>query len=186
MEPPVIFVIGNGRACASVFAPKQYHCGPRVASPYYFISACYWRVRHGINVEYVSNPDRKPRQVHHVEIAMPKETEPSKIFKERLRTAREELRKWSQSELAGRAGLPPSSVAHFESGSRKPSFDTLRRLANALEVTTDYLLGRVDNPGLAEAGDPLYRDVGKLTGNDRELAKDFLKMLAERSGANRK
>jgi len=82
--------------------------------------------------------------------------------------------------------LPPSSIAHFETGSRKPSFDTLRRLAGALEVTTDYLLGRVDDPALAEAGDPLYRDIGKLTGEDRELAKDFLKMLAERSEAKRK
>jgi len=79
-----------------------------------------------------------------------------------------------------------SSIAHFESGPRKPSFDTLRRLANALEVTTDYLLGRVDDPGLAEGGDPLYRDIGKLTGGDRELAKDFLKMLAERNKAKNK
>ena len=90
-------------------------------------------------------------------------TSPSEIFPVRLRAARD-LRQWSQSELAGRARLPPSSIAHFETGSRKPSFDTLRRLANALEVTTDYLLGRVDDPGLAEAGDPLYRDIGKLTG----------------------
>jgi transcriptional regulator with XRE-family HTH domain len=107
--------------------------------------------------------------------------QPSEIFKERLRAAREQLRKWSQSELAEKAGLPPSSIAHFEAGARKPSFDTLRKLATALEVTADYLLGRVDSPDLAEAGDPLYRDVGKLTGHDRELAKDFLKMLAQRS-----
>jgi len=123
---------------------------------------------------------RKERQVLYVEIAM-NENQPSEIFKERLRTAREQLRKWSQSELAKKAGLPPSSIAHFETGARKPSFDTLRKLANALEVTTDYLLGRVEMPGLAEAGDPLYRDVGKLSGHDRELAKDFLKMLAKRS-----
>jgi transcriptional regulator with XRE-family HTH domain len=111
--------------------------------------------------------------------------QPSEIFQERLKTARDGLRKWSQSELAARAGLPPSSIAHFETGSRKPSFDTLRRLANALEVTTDYLLGRTDDPALAEAGDPLYRDVGKLTGHDRELARDFLQMLAQRSDQKR-
>jgi transcriptional regulator with XRE-family HTH domain len=117
---------------------------------------------------------------------MGEDRQPSEIFQERLRKAREELRKWSQSELASRAKMPPSSIAHFETGSRKPSFDTLRRLANALDVTTDYLLGRSDNPGLAEAGDPLYRDMGKLTGRDRELARDFLKMLAERDQAKRK
>ena len=111
---------------------------------------------------------------------MTDERTPPDLCQERLRAAREP-RKWSQGELAEKAGMPPSSIAHFESGSRKPSFDTLRRLANALEVTTDYLLGRVEDPSLAEAADPLFRDVSKLTGNDRELAKDFLKMLAERN-----
>jgi transcriptional regulator with XRE-family HTH domain len=111
---------------------------------------------------------------------MDNERTPSDLFQERLRAARE-LRIWSQSDLASQASMPPSSIAHFESGSRKPSFDTLRRLANALEVTTDYLLGRVDDPSLAEASDPLFRDVSKLTGRDRDLAKDFLKMLADRN-----
>ena len=76
--------------------------------------------------------------------------------------------------------MPASSIAHFETGTRKPSFDSLRRLANALEITTDYLLGRVESPGLAQAGDPLYRDIGKLTGNDRDIAKEFLETLANR------
>lgn len=110
---------------------------------------------------------------------------PSEIFKKRLKEARN-LRGMSQSDLAGRAGLPPSSIAHFEAASRKPSFDTLHKIASALEVTADYLLGRTDEPALAESGDPLYRDIGKLSGHDREIAKDFLKMLAERSHAKNK
>jgi transcriptional regulator with XRE-family HTH domain len=116
---------------------------------------------------------------------MSKNAPPSDVFKERLRAARD-LRGYSQGVLAERAKMPPTSIAHFESGSRKPSFETLRRLANALEVTTDYLLGRVDQPELAEAGDPLFRDVGKLSGRDRELAKDFLEMLAKRNEARKK
>jgi transcriptional regulator with XRE-family HTH domain len=107
------------------------------------------------------------------------------MFMERLRFARK-MRQMKQSELAERAKLPPSSIAHFEAGSRKPSFDTLRRLATALEVTTDYLLGRVDEPGLAEAGDPLYRDMGRLTARDREIAKEFLEMLAKKAEAKQK
>lgn len=102
------------------------------------------------------------------------------VFVVRLKAARE-IRKWNQTDLAVKAGLPPSSIAHFEGGKRKPSFDTLKRLANALEVTTDYLLGRTDQPAQAQSGDALYRDVSKLTGDDRELAKDFLKMLALRN-----
>lgn len=116
---------------------------------------------------------------------MTTDRDPSELFCERLRAARD-MRSWSQGELAQKAGMPPSSIAHFETGSRKPSFDTLRRLANALEVTTDYLLGRVEDPNLATAADPLYRDVGKLTGNDRQLAKDFLEMLANRNKDKKK
>lgn len=111
---------------------------------------------------------------------MTEERSPSELFQQRLKAARE-LRKWNQSDLASQAGMPPSSIAHFESGSRKPSFDTLRRLANALEVTTDYLLGRVEDPSLSDSADPLFRDVSKLTAHDRELAKDFLRMLTDRN-----
>jgi transcriptional regulator with XRE-family HTH domain len=111
---------------------------------------------------------------------MSKDLKPSDIFTIRLRNARENIRRWSQSQLAERAKMPPSSIAHFETGKRKPSFDTLRRLANALDVTTDYLLGRVDDPALAEAGDPLYRDMGKLTADDRDTARLFIKALADR------
>jgi transcriptional regulator with XRE-family HTH domain len=138
-------------------------------------------------MQYVSTltSDWQCSQLKYGDIDMTNERSPSELFQERLKAARE-LRKWSQGNLANHAGMPPSSIAHFESGSRKPSFDTLRRLANSLEVTTDFLLGRVDDPGLAEAGDPLFRDVGKLTGGDRELAKDFLKMLAARNQAKHK
>lgn len=115
---------------------------------------------------------------------MTEETSPSEIFRARLRKARD-LRGWNQVDLAERAGMPASSIAHFEAGSRKPSFESLRRLANALEITTDYLLGRADDPELAQAGDPLFRDIGKLSGDDREIAKGFLKMLADRNAAKK-
>ena len=91
----------------------------------------------------------------------------------------------SQVELAKAAGLPPTSIAHFEGGGRKPSFDNLRKLANALNVTTDYLLGRVDEPDMAQAADPLARHGAKLTEENRSLAEDFMRMLADRDRKGR-
>lgn len=102
------------------------------------------------------------------------------VFAKRLRAARD-LRGMNQGELARKAGLPASSIAHFESGGRKPSFDNLRRLATALNVTTDYLLGRVAEPEQAAAADPLYRHVSQISDADRTLAADFLEMLANRN-----
>jgi len=111
---------------------------------------------------------------------MTEKSDSAAIFQQRLKKARE-LREWNQAELGDKAGMPASSIAHFETGTRKPSFESLRRLANALEITTDYLLGRVDSPDLAQAGDPLFRDIGKLSADDREIAKGFLEMLAQRN-----
>jgi transcriptional regulator with XRE-family HTH domain len=102
------------------------------------------------------------------------------IFKQRLVIARE-MRGISQLELARRAGIPQSSVSQFETGMRKPSFDNLRRMATTLEVSTDYLLGRVDEPHLAAEADSLYRDAQNLTDANRKLAHDFIQMLASRN-----
>ncbi len=105
-----------------------------------------------------------------------------RVFAERLRDARERLRGLTQAQLAEKTGLPSTSISHFENpeGTRKPSFDNLRRLAIALEVTTDYLLGRSnDHVGMPVADDALYRDVQNLTDADRELAQAMIKKMLE-------
>lgn len=105
-----------------------------------------------------------------------------KLFAERLRDAREKLRGLTQAQLAEKAGLPTTSISHFENpeGTRKPSFDNLRRLANALEVTTDYLLGRSDDHVGLTVDDPLYRDVQNLTEQDKEFAQAMITKLLEK------
>ena len=91
----------------------------------------------------------------------------------------------SQAELAKAAGLPASSIAHFESDARKPSSDSLGKLATALNVTTDYLLGRVDVADVASSDDPLARYGAQLSASDRALVEDFMRMLVERGGERR-
>ena len=96
-------------------------------------------------------------------------------FPERLRYVRE-VRQLSQVELAQKTKMPSTSISHLEAGSRKPSFDNLRRLAVALEVSTDYLLGRVEKLD-DQAPDTLYRDIQNLTETDRETIRRFADML---------
>ena len=79
------------------------------------------------------------------------------------------------------------AISHFEVGSRKPSFENLRRVADALNVTTDFLLGRVDDPeAVASDLDPLYRHWSKLSSEDQEIASSLLESLANRRNAKRK
>jgi transcriptional regulator with XRE-family HTH domain len=103
---------------------------------------------------------------------------PSSIFPKRLKAARE-LRGLSQDQLAERSRLQGSAISHFETGSRKPSFDNLKRLADALGVSTDYLLGRIDDPeGYAAPNDPLYRDMQRLNKKNRDFASQIIRNLA--------
>jgi transcriptional regulator with XRE-family HTH domain len=65
----------------------------------------------------------------------------SEDFRANLRRFRD-VRGLTQSEMADRAGIRAASVSHFETGQRAPSLETLVKLADALNVTVDALLGR--------------------------------------------
>ncbi|WP_419589064.1 helix-turn-helix domain-containing protein [Thiolapillus sp.] len=105
----------------------------------------------------------------------------SDIFQKRLVTARKK-RELSQDDLAKKSGLKPAAISHFETGARKPSFNNLKRLADALNVTADYLLGRTDDPeGFAEADVAFRHGFEQLSSEQREIALDFIEVLAKRS-----
>lgn len=108
---------------------------------------------------------------------MSSSTDREEIFASRLREVRE-LRGLSQAELAGKARLQPAAVSHFETGGRRPSFDNLRRLATALQVTTDYLLGRVDEVDANPTVDLAFRDYQKLSDRDREVIQGLIERMA--------
>lgn len=93
------------------------------------------------------------------------------IFAKRLLEIREK-RKLSQSELAAKADLQPAAIGHFENGRRSPSFHNVRKLATALNVSADYLLGRSDS---LQGATTAFRGEENLTDQDRE----FIQMMIE-------
>lgn len=110
----------------------------------------------------------------------------SEKFQDRLRKARQD-KGMSQSELAERAGFQPSAISHFETGTRAPSFDNLRKLADALGVSIDYLLGRqAESTAAGPVAEQLYRDFKKLSSSDQETVAGMAKMLAEKHARQRK
>ena len=48
--------------------------------------------------------------------------------------------KLSQKELGEKVGSDAKQICRYETGAYKPSIDTLKRLADVLGVTTDFLL----------------------------------------------
>lgn len=95
------------------------------------------------------------------------------LFPQRLQSIRGK-RELSQSELARKAGLQPSAIAHFEAGRRKPSFANIRALATALSVTTDYLLGT------EKAGTTAFRDEENLSDMDRGYIQGIIDMMVSK------
>lgn len=67
------------------------------------------------------------------------------VLADNLKRLRAE-RGWSQEELAYRAGLHRTFVAHVERGARNISLDNIERLALALETEPAILL-RADETG---------------------------------------
>ena len=51
-----------------------------------------------------------------------------------------------QKEIARGAGVPLRTYQRYENGEREPSASIIISLADFFGVSTDYLLGRTDNP----------------------------------------
>jgi transcriptional regulator with XRE-family HTH domain len=64
---------------------------------------------------------------------------------QRLRDARARLG-WSQRELARRCGIGDAQINKYEGGLSDPSSVILKRIAEVLDLSTDYLLGLTDDP----------------------------------------
>lgn len=64
----------------------------------------------------------------------------------RLRELREEIC-WSQREVGEACGIGRKSMVRLEGESSNPTAKELLTLARFYEVSTDYILGLVDDPG---------------------------------------
>ncbi len=62
------------------------------------------------------------------------------MLNQRIREVRQ-ARGMSQVELAGLLGVTKQSVSNWENDNIQPSIEMLVKLAQALAVSTDYLLG---------------------------------------------
>lgn len=55
-------------------------------------------------------------------------------------------RKIMQKQIAEGLNMPVRTYRRYENGEREPSVSTLAALADFFNVSTDYLLGRSNNP----------------------------------------
>lgn len=56
------------------------------------------------------------------------------------------LKDITQEDLSKIIGVTTSMVGMYETDARNPSYEVLKKIADYFEVTTDYLLGRTEEP----------------------------------------
>lgn len=70
-------------------------------------------------------------------------------FANRLREERERLG-LMQKEMAQKLEIPPNTYNGYETGKRSPSLEVARHIADTLEISVDYLLGRTDERNITK------------------------------------
>ena len=92
---------------------------------------------------------------------------------DRIKHCREKLG-LTQKELAKKADLSVVQLSRYETNARKPDPDALKQLADSLDVSVDYLLGRAHTGGVSFLGGP-----DEYTKEEIEYAKESIRTLRE-------
>jgi len=108
-----------------------------------------------------------------------------KTIGRRIREVRKKLG-LNQAKLATEAEITPSAISQIEAGDRTPSTTTLRRLAAALQVSTDYLLGSTDKSELKDilqdqTMQKFFRGFQNLSESDRQFIQKQVALLKAQS-----
>jgi len=104
---------------------------------------------------------------------------------QRVKALREKL-DMNQKELADKSGITQATISRIESQQVKQlKSEALSRLAEALRVTVDYLVGRTDTltPDEIIQSDPtaeyIFRGYEKLSADGRAQLKSFIRFLED-------
>lgn len=113
-----------------------------------------------------------------------------KMLAQRLRYVRK-IRGLSQEELGKKINSTKSTISNYENEYSTPSNEVLKDLADVLNTTTDYLLGRTERVEPKEdselekiLSDPqtniMFKDWEKMTIEQRQEALNFIRFLREK------
>lgn len=105
----------------------------------------------------------------------------AKQFSQRVRALR--LKRGMQSQvIAEKAGIARSTYAGYETQDRFPPIETLTKLAEILNTSTDYLVGLTDDPEPKELTrniNDYLKNMDRLNWNGVPLSNDELRPLRD-------
>jgi transcriptional regulator with XRE-family HTH domain len=98
------------------------------------------------------------------------------VLSERLKSARDH-KNLKQTQVKERTGINNKTLSGYENGVSIPDPDTLTRLADLYEVSTDYLYGRTNDPRLRVDGMPFLneKDENDIAKRMKQIREDLKK-----------
>jgi|SRR5690625_1293330 len=114
----------------------------------------------------------------------------NEVFGKRLKILRDRTG-LNQDSIAKEVGISRSRYSHYETNRVEPDLDLIRKLSDYHNVTTDYLLGKTDEPHVTEDdkkssiieriktefpdADLMFNDLASFTADDMQDVYDFIK-----------
>ena len=94
-------------------------------------------------------------------------------------SSRRRFLKLTQEELAHRIGTSQKQISKYENEEQEPTAGVLYKLADVLETTSDWLLGRVDTPDtqVINDNDVYERVVRKMHQMNPDERKFLVRMI---------
>ena len=89
-----------------------------------------------------------------------------------------DLRGLTQAQMGARSAIGAASISHFETGQRTPTLQTIVKLADALDVTVDALLGRAPVESSAHV-DPVFLQASKADAQTLETVRRVAEAILE-------
>ena len=93
---------------------------------------------------------------------------------------------WSQSDLANAIGISYAQIGRYETKGAQPSAEVLRKIADALNTTTDYLMyGDTDEKAMSSLSDAellqQFKAVDSMDNEDKMIIKKLIDAFITKS-----
>lgn len=76
---------------------------------------------------------------------------------------------WSQADLANKTGISQVMVGKYERGDASPSIEVAKKIADAFEVSLDFLVGEGQNASFDKKTMQRIEDIQKLDETTQEM-----------------
>lgn len=84
---------------------------------------------------------------------------------------------WIIEETAERLNMSKSAYGGYETNYRRPKFEVLVQIADVMDSTTDFILGRTENPNSLDFNVIDFLDKGRLHSDGVEITDEQTELV---------